>query len=139
MLYVEGSGVERDYAQAVAWHRRAAERGLPEAQASLGFMYCQGRGVAQDDGQAVYWYRKAAERGDAWALGSLGCMCVMGKCVPQDYVEAHKWFSVAAAHATGENQQEYGHARLEIEKQMSAAEIAEAERRAREWAEAFRA
>jgi len=38
--YANGQGVRQDYVQAVFWWRKAAEQGLAEAQAELGFYYC---------------------------------------------------------------------------------------------------
>ena len=52
-------------------YRRAAKRGDPRAQNSLGDMYKTGRRVAQDDSEAVSWYRQAAERGFAMAQFNL--------------------------------------------------------------------
>jgi TPR repeat protein len=53
--------VEKDEKQAVEWFLEAAEQGLPEAQATLGWMYEHGRGVAKDEKKAAEWYRKAEE------------------------------------------------------------------------------
>jgi len=39
MLYANGQGVERDYAEAANWVRKAAEQGYAPAQACLGIMY----------------------------------------------------------------------------------------------------
>jgi uncharacterized protein len=54
--------------------------------------------------------------------------------VPQDYVEAHKWLNLAAAQAKpvgGRNIA--GEARDSIAAKMSPAQIAQAQRLAREW------
>jgi TPR repeat protein len=48
---------------AVFWYRKAADRGYPGAQNSLGVMYMQGLGVKADCGEAVRWYAKAAAQG----------------------------------------------------------------------------
>lgn len=62
--YIKGRGVARNYAEAVKWFRKAAERGLVEAQYNLGLVYHhQGAGVTQNDVEAVKWFRKAAEQG----------------------------------------------------------------------------
>ena len=66
-MYYTGRSVPQDDAEAVAWHRLAAENGHPSGQTTLGFMYASGRGVPQDDAEAVRWYRLAAEQGDASA------------------------------------------------------------------------
>ena len=46
-----------------------------------------------------------------------------------DLVEAHKWFNLAAARG----HEEAAHCRAEVSDEMTAREIAEAQRRAREW------
>jgi TPR repeat protein len=43
-----GNGVPRDFAQAVLWFTRAAERGHAMAQANLGIMYEFGNGIPKD-------------------------------------------------------------------------------------------
>ena len=58
-MYDNGRGVQKDYAQAVKWYRKAAEQGDAMAQGSLGFMYENGRGVQKDKKEAAKWYRKA--------------------------------------------------------------------------------
>jgi uncharacterized protein len=63
--YQLGRAYEKNikYGEAVSWYRKAAEKGSPAAQYSLGVMYANGRGVPRDDAQAIAWYRKAAEQG----------------------------------------------------------------------------
>jgi TPR repeat protein len=129
--YREGKGVDRDYAQAVVWWRRSAGQGHASAQSALGFMYASGQGVSEDYAQAVEWYRRAAEQGIARAQFNLGVLCGKGQGVAQDRVEAYKWMSLAAA------LEESAAARDRLAQQMTAAQIAEAERRAREWTAAF--
>ena len=96
-MYANGQGVPRDYAEAVAWYKKAAEQGHAVAQAGLGFMYADGQGVPQDYARAVAWYKKAAEQGDADAQTNLGVMYANGRGVPQDYARAHMWWNLAAA------------------------------------------
>jgi tetratricopeptide (TPR) repeat protein len=57
-----GRGVPQDYAQAVAWFRKAAEQGNAVAQEFLGIAYMNGLGVPQDYAQARAWYQKAANQ-----------------------------------------------------------------------------
>ena len=92
-------------------------------------MYENGRGVPQDYVEAVKWYRRAAEQGDASARFALGFMYYTGQGVPQDYVEAHKWYNLAASRGneTGQENRDL-HA-----KRMTPAQIAEAQKLAREW------
>jgi TPR repeat protein len=59
--------------------------------------------------------------GVAFSTGSNGAPC--------DLIEAHKWFNLAAARG----HEEAAHCRADISEEMTAREIAEAQRRARQW------
>ena len=130
LRYGAGLGVPQDAAEAVRWYRLAAAQGHASAQNTLGVMYGTGEGVPQDDAEAVRWYRLAAEQGHASAQNNLGLMYSNGRGVPQDYVSAHMWLNVAAA--TGlENARK---ASENVAANMTREQIAEAQARAREWA-----
>lgn len=135
-MYGRGNGVPQDDAAAVAWFRRAAEQGDAEGQRHLGAMYRDGDGVPQDDTEAVGWFRRAAEQGDDGAQYNLGLMYATGRGVPQDYALAHMWFNLAGAGRYNKHTRE---ARDNVAKQMTPAQIAEAQRLAREWTAAHRA
>ena len=66
-LYLNGTGVTKDYAQALKWSRAAAEHGNTSAQFTLGKMYELGLGVPKDDVQAHVWYSLSASSGDEQA------------------------------------------------------------------------
>ena len=131
-MYEEGQGVPQDDQEAVNWWRKAAEQGHASAQFNLGFMYAEGRGVPQDDQEAVGWYRKAAEQGNDSAQYNLGAMYGASRGVPQDYVQAHKWINLAASR-TKENAEDFRLARDSLAEMMTASQVAEAQRLAREW------
>jgi TPR repeat protein len=48
LLYELGSGVTSDDSEALAWFRKAAERGYASAMHSIGTMYAEGRAVEAD-------------------------------------------------------------------------------------------
>ncbi|HMT47187.1 MAG: hypothetical protein RL702_173 [Pseudomonadota bacterium] len=73
--------------------------------------------AAAADGDASAYY----DLGVAYSTGSHGVDC--------DLIEAHKWFNLAAVGGHGEAQL----CRADISDEMTAREIAEAQRRAREW------
>ena len=125
----DGEGVPQDYSEAQAWFRKAAEQGDAIAQFSLGVMYTKGLGLPQDHTRAMRWYRRAAEQGHSRAQNNLGAIYDIGRGVMQDYVQAHLWFSLAAT--TGDERATKN--RFELTKRMSLAQIAEAQRLAREW------
>jgi len=96
--YKEGvAAYERgDYKTAFRELKASAEKGVTEAQHSLGFMYLNGQGVTRDYKEARKWFRKAAEQGDAETQFYLGMMYEFGKGVTQNYKEAFKWYKKAA-------------------------------------------
>lgn len=133
-MYWNGDGVAQDYAQAVAWFRKSAEQGNASAQFNLGDLHEEGLGVPQDYVQAVSWYRKSAEQGNARAQFNLGVMYENGQGVPQDYVQAHMWINLAASRETDLNWRNTRvKARDTLAAKMTREQIAEAQRRAREW------
>ena len=127
--YDQGQGVTQNYKEAVKWYTKAANQGFAFAQAKLGFMYDQGRGVTQNYKEAVKWYTKAANQGFANAQSDLGGMYGNGQGVVQDYVMAHMWWNLAASNGNAIAIKN----RNIVEKRMTIAQIAEAQRLAREW------
>jgi len=72
----------------------------------------------------------AAARGDVGAYFNLGVAFSTGSHgAPCDLIEAHKWFNLAAVGGHCQAQV----CRAEIAEEMTAREIANAQRRAREW------
>ena len=137
VMYDNGEGVPEDDTQAVAWYRKAADQGHARAQFNLGAMYGNGQGVPQNFTQAVAWYHKAADQNHARAQFNLGFMYDDGEGVPQDNVEAYKWLSLAALGATGENKNKYAETLDTLAKQMTPAQLVEAQQCAAEWQVAF--
>lgn len=76
-----------------------------------------------DNGEA------AAQGGSPDALFELGLRYSTGREVPADLVTAHKWFNLAALRGN-EAARDY---RIEIAREMTEAEVAAAQREAREW------
>lgn len=64
VLLAEGVDGQPDYTQAVAWFRKAAERGVRDSQYNLGVLYTRGLGVKQDLGESWKWFSLAAAQGD---------------------------------------------------------------------------
>jgi hypothetical protein len=78
----------------------------------------------------------SAEQGDATAQYNLAVMYDIGRGVLQDYVMAHKWYNLAASHyATWEADVGASAARSRdrLTIRMTPAQIAEAQKMAREW------
>jgi TPR repeat protein len=135
-MYYKGRGVPQDYAEAVKWYRRAAEQEIPAAQYNLALMYDNGRGVPQDYAEAVKWYRRAAEQGHPDAQNNIASKFYKGQGVPQNYILAHMWFNIAASRIPAlekEKRNVVVNNRDLVASEMTPAQIAEAERLAREW------
>lgn len=129
LLYNEGRGVAQDFLQAKRWFDKAAEQGHAGAQVNLGTLYLLGHGAPESDQMALFWFRRAAEQEDALGFAKLGSMYERGRGVPQDFIQAHMWYNLSAAH--GETRA--SESRDTLAKRMTAAQVAEAQKLAREW------
>jgi uncharacterized protein len=126
--YHFGKGVPIDQAEAVKWLRKAAEQHHLIAELFLGFAYYKGEGIAQDYMEAAKWYAKSAEQGNADAQFCLGCCYLDGEGVPKDNVLAYMWINLA-----GESYDVARKKRDGIAAQMTPEQIAEAQKRCRDW------
>lgn len=86
----------KDYVQAVAWYKKAAEQGNRKAQMELGYLHYFGEGVAKDYSTAAIWFKQAADQGDAYSQNMIGVMYIKGRGVTQDYAQALMWFKKSA-------------------------------------------
>ena len=134
-MYYRDEGVAQDYTEAAVWYRRAAKAGHAKAQFNLGYMYNAGEGVVQDYAEALAWYRRAAEAGHARAQSSLGVMYYKGEGVPQDYILAYMWFNLAGASGS----KKLLEVRDLVAKEMSPAQVAEAQHLSQQWTATHRA
>lgn len=81
------------------------------------------------DVDALAQFEVEAKCGQASALYNLGLAYSTGQGVGVDYVAAHKWFNLAAMRGVDEAKRW----RATMASEMSSAQIAEAQRQAREW------
>ena len=89
----------------------------------------QGKGVSRDDKKALVWIRLAADQGLHDAQYFLGLTYEHGNGVSQDFIQAHKWDNLA-----GINGLEIAEKDCDaLAKQMTPAQIAEAQKLAGEW------
>ncbi|MFQ6018756.1 MAG: hypothetical protein ACE5KF_11260 [Kiloniellaceae bacterium] len=83
---------------------------------------------------ALQEFKPLAEQGNADAQNNLGVMYADGRGVLQDYVGAHMWYNLAASRlAPGLNRDMAVRNRDALATVMTPAQIAEAQRLAREW------
>ena len=121
-------GIERDYSNAFKWLSMAAKQDQPDAQVALGQMYENGEGVPQDYGVAACWYRKAADHtvdlgGAGVGANSLVQLYQDGHATAQDYVFVYLFYAYT----------EDKDGMQKVSDKMSASQIADAQRRVREW------
>lgn len=93
-------------------------------------------GVAYKEGDyktALVHLRPLAEEGDLGAQLFLATMYEDGRGVPRDYVQAYKWYTITAV----EGDQTFLIFRLRVAENMTPAQIAEAQKLAHEWTEAY--
>jgi uncharacterized protein len=85
--------------------------------------------MARFEANRIETVEVAPAGGTTDGLFQLGMMHCVGRDVALDLVSAHKWFNLAALRGNHEAKRY----RMEIAREMSKREIAEAQRQAREW------
>jgi TPR repeat protein len=128
-MYQSGTGVAQHDGTALAWFEKAASLGHGEAQLITGQAYATGRGTSKDLAWAARWYGKAADQGIVSAQHLLGMAYATGQGLPRDRVAAYTWLGLAAA----QKDENAARERAALGKQMSKAELDEANRRSRAW------
>ena len=129
VMYANGQACRRTTPRPRSGIASPLTKATPTRRTVSAVMYGNGHGVPQNYAEAVKWFRLAADQGDADTQYSLGLMYTKGEGVPQDYVRAHMWFNLSAAQG---NQVAAGE-RDHFAKRMTPAQIAEAQKLAREW------
>ena len=128
---------EGRYTTAMRLARPLAAEGDARAQSVLGLLYSRGQGgVPQDKAEAVKWLRRAADQGDAQAQYNLGLSYAKGESGEPDNVSAHMWLNLAVAHFLASDTVARAAARKDrdlVAEKMTPDQIAEAQKRAREW------
>ena len=122
-----------DYATVLKLLHPLAIQGNAEAQLKLGILYATGQGVERDYVAAVKWYRLSAEQGYAEAQFALGVMYHSDLGVALDDVQALMWFTLAASgFPPGAEHDRVAEGWKTLAEQMTPAQVAEAEKLARE-------
>jgi TPR repeat protein len=98
LLYATGGeDLKQDYAKAISYYQKAAEKNHAGSLRQLGVMYERGLGVPANPNQASQYYENAAKRGDALAQLIIGRMYASGQGRPKNNTEAYRWLTLAAA------------------------------------------
>jgi uncharacterized protein len=133
LMYANAQGVTENYTEALKWLQKAAEQGEAKAQFSVGVIYAKGLGVPQNYAEALKWYRRSADQGYAIAQFNLAAMYAKGEAVAADPVTARMLYTLAAQHGV----KAAGDAKDSLAKSMTAEQIAEADKKARDWKPKF--
>ena len=94
--YLNGSGVEKNVAEAVRLFRLSAEQGYAAGQAWLGSCYLQGIGVEKNVTEAVRLFRLSAGQGNALGQFALGLCYLEGAGVDKNVAEAVRLLRLSA-------------------------------------------
>ena len=133
VLYAHGGkDLPQDYAKALSWFRKAAEKRDAASMRELAIVYEKGLGVAADPAASVQWYDKASNRGDAFAQLMLGEKYAAGQAVPKDNLQAYKWLTLASSGVFYDDEEarrtRTKKDRTTLAAQMSAAEVSQGEK-----------
>ena len=116
----------------------SARDGDSDAADMLGQLYRSGEGVTKNYAESVRWLKKAVEQGNIYAQYHLGLRFEAGEGVPQDNVEAYFWYINSAALQFNNGFRTITMQRRDqIEKKLSAEQIAQVQNRSAKWVEEF--
>jgi TPR repeat protein len=136
-IFLRQENTKETMAEAAIWYRRASEWrgfGFGGSQNNLGDMYETGEGLPKSPGDAIYWYTRSALQGEPTAYLSLGSCFADGVGVRKDPVEAYFWLSLAARDlGDGSNRSSALSQLKELEKALSANQVAEAKSKAEQF------
>jgi len=118
-MYANKGNIE----EAVAWWKKAAERGNTDAELSIGLLLENETNKASE---AISWDKRAANEGSQLAKLVLGNKYMSGEGVPQDYVQAYMWFTLCGSKGAQDNL-------ADITPHMTPAQITQARQLARDW------
>jgi len=139
LLYYQGQGIDKDPEKAIEYFTMAAEQGIVQAQHNLGEAYYIGEGIEHDYKLAFQWLHAAAENGNPQSQAILGILYCSGK-IKRDNIGAYQWILLAEMQdeilrkQLSEDQfNEMLEIKRQLQEQMSDQEIAEAEKRSKEF------
>ena len=126
-----------NYPEAVRLFLKAAAKEDAHAQYNLGVMYKEGKGVDHpDDSKAKHWWRKAAKHGLDKAQFNLKAESHLRVIYDKNRDNVRSYISLTVDSALGDRDAKT--ARQVVERKMTAQQIAEAQREATKWLEAYK-
>lgn len=118
----------QDYWQAYQLWLPPARAGNAKAQSSIGHLYYKGLGRPQSDDKSYPWYGMAAAQGEPTAQYRLGLLYLRGKAVARNPFDAYMWCTLAMEGGFPEA----FYCREDAARELSPAEMSQAEQRGRE-------
>lgn len=128
-MFARGAGVRPNFAVARIWYERAARAGNAPAMVLLADDYAGRNGATPDYQRARVWYEQAAAAGNNAAMAALANIYRNGLGVDLSFVEAVMWYRLAIRNGN----QEAVSAEALVSRFLAPAELADADRRLREW------
>jgi uncharacterized protein len=130
-VYSLGLGTQKDHKEALKWYQKAAKQNHGDSQFTLGVMYENGSEVPQDYKEALKWYQKAADQRHLRSIHTLSWIYFRGDVgQKKDFVKALMWIDIAFLVS---KEKDSGLKRDKVTKELTPAQIAEAEQLAKEW------
>lgn len=137
-LYFAGTGVAKNEPWGVELLGRAAALGHAGAANDLGVISFEGRyGQAKDDDKAFEWFQKSSDLGNGEAMKNLAVFYRDGIGRLADPQQELKWY--ALARLAGYPPAAMNPAIDKVREELTEEEIAETEKEAQEWVQAFQA
>jgi TPR repeat protein len=98
LMYLNGTGTNKDSLKAIQWLERAAKKGNTDAMYHLGRYYADPERLKthRDRQRGITLIRRAAEQGHVEAQYLLGMLYYKGTGVIQDFEEGVRWIRKAA-------------------------------------------
>lgn len=151
-MYRTGDGITEDSAQAVRWLTAAADHQSRDAQSMLASMYCTQDWIPAQRAEALRWFHEAAEDGYPTAQFALALllserMILQGVVLPEanapgtpDLMSAYMWSRIASEPGDLELRSSVFPVNpqmlmMALELDLTAEQLAEANRRALDWLE----
>ena len=88
---------QKNYQEALADFKTAAEAGDSQAQNNLGAYYLQSPSIKNNYKQAKYWLGKSASQNNKMGIFNLAYLYINGKSVPKDINKGIEYYKKSAA------------------------------------------
>ncbi len=126
------AGIAQDNLVALDWYKKSGELGYTAGMTAAGRLYALGRGVSADGPEALRWLRRAAAANNYSAFQWIANVLEFGRGgTPKDAVVAYAWYAAIPANAPEAVVKNATAAKERLQKTLSAAELAEAEKQSK--------